>query len=103
MLTKAARTFPPLRLAVSERYRPLKNGTYSTGEDLSMASVDGIKSSGMRNVNWEEVPTLITEHNRNNKHCRDSQTISRINQKVRSKVAHISKERRVGVLNFQWP
>ena len=38
MLTNAARTFAPLRLAVSDKYRPVKNGTHSTGEDSSMLS-----------------------------------------------------------------
>jgi len=51
MLTNAARTFPPLRLAVSDKYRPAKNGTYSTGEDLSMLLADGTNPSGIRNVN----------------------------------------------------
>jgi len=64
MSTNAARTFPPLRLAVSDKYRPVKNGTYSAGDDLSMLSADGMNPSGMRNVNWDEVPTFITEFNK---------------------------------------
>lgn len=64
MLTNAARTFPPLRLAVSDKYRPAKNGTYSTGDDVYMLLADGMKPSGMRNVNCDEVPTFITKNNK---------------------------------------
>ena len=63
MLTNAANTFPPFRLAVSDKYRPSKNGTYSTAEEVSMVSAAGVKPSGIRNVNCDEVPTLITKHN----------------------------------------